>query len=509
MSSAMDTLDTFMTAVDLVRAYRRGEARPDEVVEAHLARAERLQPHLNAFVLLDHDGARRCAAAASERWKLGVPRSPLDGVPVTIKDIVMMAGFPMRSGSVTTSAEPCLVDAPAVARLREAGAVILGKTTTSEFGWKGMTDTALGGVTRNPWNVAHTPGGSSGGAAASLAAGIGTIAFGNDGGGSIRIPASYCGLVGIKPTFGRVPHAPMDSPFSLSVAGGPIAHTVHDAARFLNEVCRPDHRDPWALPFDGRDWSIGLDEGVAGLRVGFTTELGGATVWDHDVEVAWRDALDALADRGARMVEVDRIFAPLRPRFEEHWKAGFANILRGISRDRWEECDPGFVSLAREGLDVPLSAFSAAMSARSELIVAMADFHQDIDVLITPTMPTVAPRTDVVYHFSEFDRWTHAVPYTLPFNLTGQPAGSIPAGVSRNGLPIGVQVVAARFREDLVLRTCRTLESASGFAQPHPTLRAALESQSRQSRPGGVGLSRPRVERLGPVQNVKRRLRAS
>ena len=164
---------------------------------------------------------------------------PLDGVPMTVKDIVAMAGHPTREGSRTTSELKALVDSPVVARLREAGALLLGKTTTPEFGWKGMTDSPAHGITRNPWNVDYTPGGSSGGAAASLAAGIGVAAHGNDGGGSIRIPASYCGLVGLKPTYGRVPQAPVESAYTSLVANGPITRTVHDAALLLNVMSRP------------------------------------------------------------------------------------------------------------------------------------------------------------------------------------------------------------------------------------------------------------------------------
>ncbi|MCC6437343.1 MAG: amidase [Acidimicrobiales bacterium] len=470
------SVDTFATAGRLAGAYRRGELDPVAVTEAHLARAESIQPALNAFVLLDHAGARAAAEESARRWLQGAPRSPLDGVPVTIKDIVAMAPVPVRSGSRTTSEEPCRIDAPAVARLREAGAVLIGKTTTPEFGWKGITDSPLSGVTRNPWNTAHTPGGSSGGAGAALAAGVGAIAFGTDGGGSIRIPASFCGLVGIKPTFGRVPHAPMDSPFSLSVSGGPIARSVDDAARMLNELCRPDSRDPWALPYDGRDWTIGPELGVRGLRIAATCSFGGAEVFDEDIVVAWRAAVDALADRGARVELVDTVVAPLRPQFEAHWKAGFAHALRAIPQEHWNECDEGFLVLAKEGLDVSMAAFAEAAAARATLIASLAAFHERFDLLLTPTMPTVAPRADTVYHFSEYDRWSHATPYTVPFNLTGQPAGSMPVAVSGRGLPIGVQVVAARFREDLVLRGCRALEAAFPFAQPHPTLAAALAS---------------------------------
>ncbi len=472
----MPGVDTFATATDLATAYRRGTLDPRHVVEAHLARIDALQPALNAFVLVDGEGARAEAAASAARLAAGEARSPLDGVPVTVKDIVAMRGFAVRSGSTTTSTEVCGDDSPAVARLREAGAVILGKTTTPEFGWKGMTDSALTGVTRSPWNPEHTPGGSSGGAAASLAAGIGTIAHANDGGGSVRIPASYCGLVGVKPTFGRVPHHPLDSPFSLTVATGPIARTVLDAATFLNEICRPDARDPWAAPYDGRDWRIGLDDGVRGLRVAATTTFGGAQVIDAEIEAAWRASLDALADLGAEVVEVGAVIAPLRPRFEAHWKAGFAHILRSIPKERWGECDPGFVALAREGLDVSMTAFGEAMAARASLIAELAAFHETYDVLVMPTMPTLAPRTDTTYHSAAFDRWDHAVPFTVPFNLTGQPAASMPVAVSASGLPIGLQLVAARWREDLVLRAARAVESTMAFSQPHPRLLESLAS---------------------------------
>ncbi len=476
-------MDTFLTVAELARLYRQGGLDPSEVAAAHLARIEQVEPTLNAFAIVDADGAQAAALASAERLAAGTALGPLDGVPVTIKDIVAMRGFPMRSGSTTTSLLPCTTDAPSVARLREAGAVILGKTTTPEFGWKGMTDSPLSGVTRNPWNTKHSPGGSSGGAGASLACGIGTVAFGNDGGGSIRIPASFCGLVGVKPTFGRVPHFPLDSPFSLSVSGGPLARTVEDAALFLNEVCRPDHRDPWAMPYDGRDWRIGLNDGVRGLRIAATTSLGGASVVDIEIVTAWRATLDALSDLGAQVTEVGDVFAPLRPRFEAHWKGGFAHTLRSIPRDQWNDCDPGFVELAREGLDMSMSAFAEAMAQRAALITQLSEFHLNYDALITPTMPTLPPRADVVYHSSSYDRWEHAVPFTVPFNLTGQPAASMPVAVSASGLPIGMQIVGARFREDMVLRVCRAVESAMGFRQPHPrlmqSLTASLKSATR------------------------------
>jgi aspartyl-tRNA(Asn)/glutamyl-tRNA(Gln) amidotransferase subunit A len=341
--------------------------------------------------------------------------------------------------------------------------VLLGQTTTPEFGWKGMTDSPLTGITRNPWDLDRTPGGSSGGAGASLAAGVGALAFGTDGGGSIRIPASYCGLVGLKPSFGRVPQHPVDSPYVTLVAGGPLARTVPDAALMLNVLARPDSRDWYSLPDDGRDWRAGLDDGVGGLRIGVSTDLGGAHT-DAEVSAAVEAAVGWLDDAGAVVEVVGPVFEPLRPQFEAYWKAGFAARLRTIPEDRHHLLDPGFRALATAGLDVGLVEYGAAVGARARLAARVRAFHEHHDLLVTPTMPTLPPTVETVYHSPGFDRWEHAVPFTVPFNLTGQPAGSMPCGLSSDGLPIGVQLVATHHREDLVLRAMRAVEAASGFS---------------------------------------------
>lgn len=454
------------TVTALIGAYRRGEVSPVEVVEEHLARVERLEPDLNAFVSVHADEARAAAGASAARWARREPCGDLDGVPVTVKDIVAMAGHPTSEGSSTGSNEPETADSPPVARLREAGAVFLGKTTTSEFGWKGMTDTPRFGITRNPWNLDHTPGGSSGGAGASLAAGIGVVAHGNDGGGSIRLPSSYCGLIGLKPTFGRVPQAPTESPFITLVSNGPLARSVEDAALLLNVFSRPDHRDFHAIPYDNRDWRVGINDGIAGLRIAYTDNLGAAEV-DPAVAAVCRAAVDRLADAGAVVVDAGPIFDPIRPDLEDYWKAGFGARLATIGSDQWEKLDPGFRVLAQEGMAVSAAGVQAGHAARVRLFERMAAFHLEHDLLLTPTMPTVAPPVDTVYHSAEFDRWSDAVPFTVPFNYTGQPAVSIPAGtVDRAGgaLPVGLQVVAARYREDLVLRGARAILDLLGWA---------------------------------------------
>ncbi len=456
----MSAVFEFPTVASLLRAYGRGELTPEAVTEAALARIKATEATLNAFQIVDEAGAREAAAASARRWAEGRPLGPMDGIPLSIKDIVATKNWPTLSGSLTEDANgPWDTDAPSVARLREGGAVILGKTTTPEFGWKGMTDSPLAGITRNPWNPAHTPGGSSGGAAASLAAGIGAIALGTDGGGSIRIPSNYCGLFGIKPTYGRVPHAPNERPFSTLSTAGPIARTVTDAALFMNVITQPDDRDWRALPPDGRDYRIGLEDGVRGLRLAYAPGLGGAEV-APEILAATDAAVEIFKDLGAVVENVGDVIAPLRPRFESYWLAGFATRLRGMSDAKRDLLEPDFRALAEAGLAVDIGEYLRGEGERTRLGVEFATLHRDHDLLLTPTQPTLPPVVETRYHSPEFDRWRHAVPFTVPFNLTGQPAASMLCGVSDSGLPIGLQIVGPRFADALVLTASRAFEAA-------------------------------------------------
>ncbi|MCC5857084.1 MAG: amidase [Ectothiorhodospiraceae bacterium] len=458
----------FLSAEDLRIRYATGELDPGMVVEDALGRAERLEGKLNAFRLIDEEGALRDAAASTKRWRRGRPLSKLDGVPVSIKDIVAVKGTATLCGSLTTNPDAISTeDCPAAARLREAGAILVGKTHTSEFGWKGITDSPLHGTTRNPWNPEHSPGGSSGGAGAAVAAGIGPLAHGTDAGGSIRIPSSYCGLYGIKPTFGRVPHSPNESPFCTLSSGGPIARSVRDAARMLTILSQPDPRDWYAAAPQGIDFEQGLDSGIPGLRIAYSPALGGIRA-DAEVESLVSAAVRKLETLGATVDEVGPVFDPLRPVFEDYWKATFAYLLKGIPEEKRALLDPGLRQLGEEGMTVGLDSYHQAVTARVRLGVRMERFHQQYDLLVTPTMPTTAPRADVVYHSAEYDRWEHAVPYTVPFNLTGQPAASIPVGLASNGLPVGMQLVAARFQELKILRASRAFEQMAPFTMKPP-----------------------------------------
>ncbi|MCG8492751.1 MAG: amidase [Sneathiellales bacterium] len=462
-----------LSAVELHTRYKEKKLSPVEFTEQLLKRTETLNTSLNAFRLIDHENAISQAEQSHKRWREGNPLGPLDGIPISIKDIVNVKSQSCLSGSHASSSTPAVRDCPAVERLREAGAILFGLTHTPEFGWKGITDSPRFGITRNPWNTDHSPGGSSGGAGAAVAAGLGPLAHGTDAGGSVRIPSSYCGLFGIKPTYGRVPHAPNDSPYSTLASTGPLSRTVSDAALMLNVISQPDSRD-WRSAADQKlDYLEGLEGSIAGVKIAYSPDLGGAEATPEILEYMDK-ALDKLRKLGAVVEVTDSIFDPLRPVFEDYWKAGFAYILKQIPKDKWDQLDPGFRKLAEQGFSVDLDSYYAAESGRVKLGAKVNTLFDEYDLLITPTMASTAPRADIIYHSEDFDRWRDATPYTLPFNLTGHPAASIPIGIAQNGLPVGMQIVGARFDEKTILRLARAYEKVSDHSERLNTLIESL-----------------------------------
>ncbi len=448
---------------EIAAAYRDDPALPVAVTERMLARIDALEPSLHAFQIIDRAGAMEAAGASAARWRAGRPASVLDGVPLTIKDNIDMAGLPTRHGSLTTPDTPARADAPVVARLREAGAVILGKTTLPEFGWKGITDSTLrGAATRNPWDLSRSSGGSSGGGAAALAAGIGAVAFGNDGGGSVRIPASFCGLYGLKPTTGRVPHHPMEGISATLVAGGPLARRVEDAAAMLAVMARPDDRDWYALPPPADGWLDDLQPRLAGLRIACAPELGGVAA-SPSVAASIEAATARLRAAGAMLTDVGPLIEPLEAGFGAFWIGNFAQRLRGIPRARWDDLDPGYRRLAEAGLAVTAQEMLEGEIRRARLAGQFAALFRSFDLLLTPATPDPAPPADIVYHGPAYSRW-RAVGYTLPFNLTGYPAATLPCGLTAEGLPVGLQLVAPRFAERLLLEASLAVETVLDFA---------------------------------------------
>ncbi|MGW4751450.1 amidase [Streptomyces chartreusis] len=459
---------TALTAVQLLDGYRKGDFSPLDATRATLERAERIQPEVNAFVRLTADEALARAGESAERWRRGEPAGLLDGVPVTVKDILLLRGSPTLRGSKTVADKGHWPeDAPSVARLRAHGAVFLGKTTTPEFGWKGVTDSPLSGVTRNPVDPTRTAGGSSGGAAAAVALGAGPLALGTDGGGSVRIPAAFCGIFALKPTYGRVPLYPA-SAFGTLAHVGPMTRDAADAALLLDVIGAPDSRDWSALPPAPGPFAAALAGGVRGLRVAYSPSLGGQVAVRPAVAAAVRRAVERLAGLGAYVEETDPDFTDPVDAFHTLWFTGAARVTQHLGPHQRELLDPGLREICRVGARMSALDYLAAVDVRMELGRRMGRFHDSYDLLLTPTLPITAFEAGAeVPKGSGHRRWTGWTPFTYPFNLTQQPAATVPVGTDGDGLPIGLQIVAARHRDELVLRAAHALYEA-GIARLTP-----------------------------------------
>ncbi|MFG3657317.1 amidase [Streptomyces sp. NPDC047706] len=460
---------TELTAVRLLDGYRKGEFSPVEAARAALERAEAIQPEVNAFVRLTAEDALRRARESQERWRRGEPDGLLDGVPVTVKDILLLRGAPTLRGSRTVDpAGRWDEDAPSVARLREHGAVFLGKTTTPEFGWKGVTDSPLSGVTRNPYDPARTAGGSSGGAAAAVALGAGPLALGTDGGGSVRIPAAFCGIFALKPTYGRVPLYPA-SAFGTLAHVGPMTRDAADAALLMDVIGGPDSRDWSALSAASAPFSDGLVGGVRGLRVAYSPSLGGQVAVRPAVAAAVRRAVQRLAELGAYVEETDPDLTDPVDAFHTLWFSGAARVTQRLGPEQRALLDPGLREICAQGARCSALDYLAAVDVRMDLGRRMGRFHDTYDLLLTPTLPVTAFEAGAeVPKGSGHRRWTGWTPFTYPFNMTQQPAATVPVGTDGDGLPIGLQLVAARHRDDLVLRAAHALYEAGAAAAVRP-----------------------------------------
>jgi aspartyl-tRNA(Asn)/glutamyl-tRNA(Gln) amidotransferase subunit A len=462
--------ETWLTALQMAAAIRARRLSPVELAEATLARIDALNPRLNAFCLVAHELALRDAHEAEIAVARGEPVGPLHGVPVSLKDVIYTRGIRTTGGSRLFAEAVPEEDAIAVARLRVAGAVILGKTNTSEMGHKAVTENPLFGVTRNPWNLAMTPGGSSGGAAAAVAAGLGPIGLGTDGGGSLRIPAAFCGVYGFKPSWGRVPQHPSFPGWEHLGVTGPIARTVRDAALALDVVAGDHDRDRHSLPREAGSYVTACDDDVKGLHVAWTPDLGYATV-DPAVQALCENAAGEFEGLGCHVEVVSPGWEDCEEVFRTIVAAQFYAHWSDQLPEQEADLDPTLVKFIRRGGAVSARDYVLAMERARAYWHEAQTFLARFDLLLTPTTAVApfpagqSPPREIAGQDASVLGW---MPFTFPFNLTGQPAASVPAGVTDEGLPVGLQIVGRRNADRTVLAASAAYEAACPWSERRP-----------------------------------------
>lgn len=461
----------FMPATELGVAIRAKKLSPVEIMDAVIARLEQLNPKLNAFCTLTLDDARQRAKTAEAKVMKGEPLGPLHGIPTSIKDLVITKGVRTMRGSKIYENYIPDEDAPVVERLRDAGAIVLGKTTTPEFGWKGVTDSLVTGITRNPWNLERTSGGSSGGAGAAVAAGIGPIAQGSDGGGSIRIPSSFCGIYGLKPTYGRIAAYPPSAMETFSHIG-PMTRTVKDAALMMQAMAGPDERDRLSLPSQNIDYMGATEGDIRELRVAWSPNLGYARV-DPEVAEVTAAAAKVFSDLGCHVEAADPGFENPETLFITFWIGGIGTMISDYL-PKWEaQMDPGLVKFGKMLEKLTAKEYVKANFQRVEHWQRVRKFFEKYDLLLTPSVAVPAFKVgidappEIAGKTISWSEWT---PFTYPFNLTGQPAATVPCGWTKDNMPVGLQIVGRRYDEALVLRASAAFERAKPWASRRPKL---------------------------------------
>ena len=460
---------SFTPATDLVRMIRTKEISPVEVIQATIARAEALNPRLNAICTPTYETAMAQARAAEAAVMSGEALPILHGVPTTIKDLNLTKGVRSMGGSNLFRDRVPDIDHVHVERLRAAGTISIGKTTAPELGWKGNGDSPVTGITHNPWKHGYNAGGSSAGAAVCTAAGIGPIHQGSDGAGSVRMPAAFCGVFGMKPSYGRVPYHPMPNNGLISHVG-PLARTVADGALMLQAMAGPDDRDVSSLEAPPDDFLARLDEGIAGLKVAYSADLGYLKV-DAEVAEPVRKAALAFQDLGCTVEEVNPGWGdPIRME-HCHFASSYAAML-GHLLDEWaDRMDPGLVALTRHGMTYSAADYCRAQGERLAYYDKVHAFFQRFDLLLTPSLSVAAFPAEYLIppHWEQHPwDWLRWAGFTYPFNMTWLPAATCPCGFTPAGLPVGLQIVAGRFRDLRVLQAARAFEQARPWAEKRP-----------------------------------------
>ncbi len=459
----------FTPATELVTMIRAKQLSPVELTRAVLERIERVNPTLNAFCTLTADTALARARDAEAAVMRGGPLGPLHGIPYSIKDLAFTRGVRTMSGSHIFATRVPDVDAPFVRRLAAAGGVMLGKTTSPEFGWKALGDSPLTGITRNPWNTAMTTGGSSAGSAAAAAAGLGPLAHGSDGAGSIRIPSSFCGVYGLKPSYGRVPMWPISNN-DYATHNGPMTRTVADAALMLSVMAGPDDWDKSALDAPPADYVGRLRDGVRGLRVAFSPNLDNQRV-DPEVATIVAQAARAFQELGAVVEDVKTGFADSQRIIRLLWNAHEAgNYARYLPEFR-SRMDPGLVASIEDGLRYSVTEYVEARGEKLAYCDSVRPLFETYDLLLTPSVSVTAFEVGRLNpaHWPQHEwDWFPWAGFSYPFNFTGHPAASIPAGFTAAGMPVGLQIVGRRNADLTVLQASAAFEQARPWAQRRP-----------------------------------------
>jgi aspartyl-tRNA(Asn)/glutamyl-tRNA(Gln) amidotransferase subunit A len=462
----------FLPAAELASRIRRKDLSPVEVVRTVLERIQALEPKLNAFATLCADQALDDARHAEAALAKGTAEGPLFGVPVTIKDLTATRGIKTERGSQILKGFAPDFDAPVVTRLRHAGAIMLGKTTTSEFGWTGVSRSPLTGLTHNPWKHGFNAGASSAGAGVAAAAGYGPLHQGSDGAGSIRMPAHFCGVFGLKPTYGRVASYPVSNNDYTSHVG-PLTRSVADAALMLKAIAGPHPLDHTSLEAEPADYTGRLHEGVKGRRFAFSADLGHARV-DPEVAALVAKAVRAFeGDLGGKVEAVSPAWGKLGPELIRFfWPAHHAQFARYLAEHR-EHMDPGLVACIEAGAKLTVAQYQAMRERKLEYCAQIHHLFEGWDFLLTPTVSVAAFPAERLQPANWPEHpwdWIGWAEFSYPFNFSGNPAATVPCGFTRDGLPVGLQIVGRRFDDLGVLQAAAAFEAARPWADQRPKL---------------------------------------
>lgn len=445
-----------MTAVDLLAAYKSKKLSPVEAVDAVIARIEAWEPKLKALYAPDFDGARKAAKASGKRWQAGTPQGALDGVPITIKENIATTGVPVPLGTAATTMTPAAADAPPAARVREAGAIILAKTTMPDYGMLSSGRSSFHPLTRNPWNLAWNPGGSSAGAGAAAAAGYGPLHLGTDIGGSLRLPAAWNGIFTLKPSLGRVP---VDPPFLGRVAG-PMTRTVTDSALLLGELSKPDPRDHMSLPPADIDWSAGPLE-PKGLRIALYLDAGSGLPVEAETKQAVEAAAKLFADAGAVVEPLQGLLSPEMLHLQDlFWRVRSWVDFSALSHAKQASVLPFIADWCRGGADVSGAMVIKGVNNYMAIRAATTRATQPFDYVLSPTSPVPTYPAEWETPTNDVNRPLEHISFTMPFNMSEQPASSINCGYTKEGKPIGLQVAGRRFDDAGVMRLSKWYEQA-------------------------------------------------